>query len=64
MHAFVHALNTKEAFARCLDLPHGSGNGIGAWRLRLNEDDQKLRAVAGSSQDTATFDLAELIADV
>lgn len=63
-HDFVHALNTKDAFALCLDLPHGSGHatpeGDGVWSLELDEARGTLRAVAGSPQHAATFALVDL----
>ena len=56
-HSFVHALNTRHAFARCLDLPHGCCSGSGEWRLELDEEEEDLSAVAGSLRDTVTFNL-------
>lgn len=62
-HAFVHALNVDQAYALCLDLPHGSGTGDGAWSLSLANDDTVLRAVAGSPDDAATFKLRDVLGD-
>lgn len=59
-HAFVHALNVDHAFALCLDLPHGSGNGSADWSLTLTQNGSTLRAVAGSPTDRADFDLRDL----
>lgn len=62
-HAFVHALNVDQAYALCLDLPHGSGEGSGDWSLTLSEDGSTLRAQAGSRADQADFDLLEVLAE-
>ena len=36
-HAFVHALDTREGAARCIDLPwHGSAQGLETARLALS----------------------------
>lgn len=60
-HAFVHALNVEEAYALCLDLPHGSGTGSGTWELTVTKDGATLHAVAGSARDSADFDLREVL---
>lgn len=60
-HSFVHALNVNKAYALCLELPPCSCTGDGAWSLTLSANETRLQAVAGSRDDTATFNLrAEL----
>jgi hypothetical protein len=43
-HAFVHALDTREGAARCIDLPwHGSAQGLETARLALSAGDLVVR---------------------
>jgi hypothetical protein len=51
-HAFVHALNTVDKFAVCIDMPEPAAHARD-WRLRLAEADGTLWAVSRSAQIAA-----------
>lgn len=47
-HAFVHALNTVNKFAVCIDLPHRAAK-VSDWRLNLDETARTLMATIPST---------------
>jgi hypothetical protein len=56
---FVHALNTSQRLAVCIDLPRGAAEGIWNMRLALSADERRLQVRSGGTSiatvDTKTF---------
>jgi DNA-binding beta-propeller fold protein YncE len=62
-HPFVHALNTAEAWAVCIDLPGGgSADADGAWGIAASSDWRSVYAVNATRGLAVDIDPAELVA--
>jgi hypothetical protein len=62
-HPFIHALNTREAWAICLDLPASGSGDPGAaldWGLAQSADGRSIFAVNATLGLAAAIDLGEL----
>jgi len=63
---FVHALDTRDRTARCIDVPPGSVSGDSTTALRLSRDGRRLSVVEGLTPmaivDTRTFKVSTPIA--